>query len=89
MARRQCAAKRPRHYQERSAVVTRRSEPANTRVLAGFCKFSVSDAEINARFRRDQKNPSHLIGRLCINTKEVLHLTAGVISRHGPLFVLA
>ncbi len=35
---------------KRSAVVTRRSEPAITRVLAGFCEVPVSDAVLNALF---------------------------------------
>ena len=33
----------PRHYQSRSAVVTRRSGPVKSRDLAGFGEFSMSD----------------------------------------------
>jgi putative transcriptional regulator len=47
----------PASLPERSAVVTRYSEPAVTRVLAGFCKFSVSDADSNAHFCRDANGP--------------------------------
>ena len=36
-----------------AVVVTRYSEPANTRILAGFRKFSVSDAGSNACFFND------------------------------------
>jgi hypothetical protein len=45
----------PRHYKKQSAVVTRRSEPTITRILAGFCKFSVSDAMLNALFFLEAK----------------------------------
>ncbi len=44
---------------KRSAVVTRRFEPAMARVLAGFGKVSTSDAVLNAR--------------LCLLRKKVLH----------------
>jgi len=47
----------PRHYQQRSAVVTRHSEPAMMRALARFCKFSTSDAAENLRLCRDTKKP--------------------------------
>ena len=58
---------------KRSAVVTRRSEPANTSILAGFCKFLVSDAEINARFHADAKErPGNPIGRLWNYMRNVL-----------------
>jgi hypothetical protein len=40
---------------KRSAVVTRRSEPAMTRALADLCKFSPSDAAQSARFRPDER----------------------------------
>ncbi len=36
-----------------AVVVTRYSEPAITCVLAGFCKFSMSDADSNACFFHD------------------------------------
>jgi len=39
----------------KSAVVTRRSEPTITRILAGFCEFSVSDAMLNALFVLEAK----------------------------------
>ena len=37
-----------------AAVVTRYSEPAITCILAGFCKFSVSDTEAIARISLDE-----------------------------------
>ena len=44
---------------ERSAVVTRRFEPAMARVLAGFGKVSASDAVLNARLcLAAKKSPS-------------------------------
>jgi len=38
-----------------AAVVTRYSDPATTRILAGFRKFSASDANANALFCLDAK----------------------------------
>ncbi len=40
---------------KRSAVVTRRSEPAMTRIPAGYCKVSVSDAAQIALFIGEAK----------------------------------
>ena len=53
---------------KRSAVVTRRSEPANKRNLAGFRKVSVSDAETNARFHPDAKEPPCTPSDACAST---------------------
>ena len=55
---------------KRSAVVTRRSEPAMTRVLAGFGKFSTSDAALNACFRPDEKEPSCIQSDACALTQD-------------------
>ena len=75
MARRQCAAKRPRHYQERSAVVTRRPEPVMARIPRPFGKFSISDTALNGSAHRFQK--------------KALHHSAGLFYRHAVVFVLA
>ncbi len=57
MALRPYAATLPRHYQARSAVVTRRTEQAFARVLARVGKFSISDATLQVRFLPDAIEP--------------------------------
>ena len=52
-------ARSPSHYQQRSAVVTRRSESAVTRHLAGFGKFLTSDMAAKRVFSGQPGNQRH------------------------------